>query len=117
MLHMLLAPGVAAYACLPLPSCRHPFSTVYTVCTGGAREVHKRKGEGYKLFWPETPDFVRLASKCDAIIVPFAAVGADDAYDVSLLFQFQLCVGACDAIAHRLRVCSAASPFCCTAHW
>jgi hypothetical protein len=27
-------------------------------------------------------DFVRLAARCGAIIVPFAAVGADDAYDV-----------------------------------
>jgi hypothetical protein len=27
-------------------------------------------------------DFVRLAARCGAVIVPFAAVGADDAYDV-----------------------------------
>ncbi len=29
-------------------------------------------------------DFVRLAAKCDAIICPFAAVGADDAYDIMM---------------------------------
>lgn len=29
-------------------------------------------------------DFVRLAARCGAIIVPFAAVGADDAYDVMM---------------------------------
>lgn len=49
---------------------------------GGAREVVKRRGQEYQLLWKDTPDFVRLASKCGALIVPFAAVGADDAYDV-----------------------------------
>ncbi|KAF6260587.1 hypothetical protein COO60DRAFT_1625641 [Scenedesmus sp. NREL 46B-D3] len=49
---------------------------------GGAREVNKRVGDEYKLFWKDSPDFVRLAARCGAIIVPFAAVGADDAYDV-----------------------------------
>jgi 1-acyl-sn-glycerol-3-phosphate acyltransferase len=48
---------------------------------GGAREVNKRMGEEYRLFWRDSPDFVRLAARCNAIIVPFAAVGADDAYD------------------------------------
>lgn len=52
--------------------------------SGGAREVNKRCGEEYQLFWRDSPDFVRLAAKCDAIIIPFAAVGADDAYDVML---------------------------------
>lgn len=33
----------------------------------------------------EEPDFVRLAVKCRALIVPFAAVGADDAYDILLV--------------------------------
>eukprot|EP00879_Flechtneria_rotunda_P011456 GHRR01011969.1.p1 GENE.GHRR01011969.1~~GHRR01011969.1.p1 ORF type:complete len:750 (+),score=309.75 GHRR01011969.1:1187-3436(+) len=51
---------------------------------GGAREVNKRVGDEYKLFWKDSPDFVRLAANCKAIIVPFAAVGADDAYDVML---------------------------------
>lgn len=48
---------------------------------GGAREVNKKVGQEYQLFWKESPDFVRLAARCEAIIVPFAAVGADDAYD------------------------------------
>lgn len=47
------------------------------------REVVKKRGQEYKLLWKESPDFVRLAAKCNALIVPFAAVGADDAYDVS----------------------------------
>ena len=46
--------------------------------------MNKRQGEEYQLFWRDSPDFVRLAAKCDAIIVPFAAVGADDAYEVMM---------------------------------
>ena len=66
----------------------HPLPT-YTLQVllfpGGAREVVKRKDEAYQLMWKETPDFVRLAAKCKALIVPFAAVGADDAYDVIMV--------------------------------
>jgi len=48
--------------------------------------VAKRKGENYQLFWREDrADFVRLAAKFDAIIVPFAAVGGDDAFDVFMV--------------------------------
>lgn len=49
---------------------------------GGVREAFKRKNERYKLFWPSKPEFVRMAIKHDAIIVPFAAVGAEDSIDV-----------------------------------
>ncbi|CAM6097309.1 unnamed protein product [Calypogeia fissa] len=49
---------------------------------GGAREVCKRKGEEYKLLWKETADFVRMATRHKAIIVPFGALGGDDAYDI-----------------------------------
>ncbi|GBF88231.1 alpha beta-hydrolase [Raphidocelis subcapitata] len=52
---------------------------------GGAREVNKPRGAEYTLSWPEArPDFVRLAGKTGAVIVPFSAVGADDAYDVMM---------------------------------
>ena len=37
--------------------------------------MNKLKGEKYKLLWKESPDFVRLASKLNCTIVPFAAVG------------------------------------------
>ena len=40
-----------------------------------ALQVNKLKGEKYKLLWKESPDFVRLASKLNCTIVPFAAVG------------------------------------------
>jgi len=46
---------------------------------GGVREAYRRKGEDYRLFWPEErPEFVRMAHKFGAVIVPLAAVGADD---------------------------------------
>ncbi|KAL1547406.1 hypothetical protein AAHA92_23890 [Salvia divinorum] len=45
---------------------------------GGMRESLNRKGEEYKLFWPEQPEFVRVAAKFGAKIVPFGVVGEDD---------------------------------------
>ncbi|GMP40650.1 hypothetical protein CsSME_00011016 [Camellia sinensis var. sinensis] len=45
---------------------------------GGAREALHRKGETYKLFWPDQPEFVRMAARFGATIVPFATVGEDD---------------------------------------
>ncbi|KAJ9541340.1 hypothetical protein OSB04_027846 [Centaurea solstitialis] len=45
---------------------------------GGAREALHRKGEEYKLFWPDQPEFVRMAAKFGATIIPFGAVGEDD---------------------------------------
>jgi hypothetical protein len=47
-------------------------------------QVNKRRDEKYKLKWRETPDFVRMAANRNAIIIPFAAVGGDDAYDVMM---------------------------------
>lgn len=44
------------------------------------------QGEEYKLMWKETVDFVRMASRLNAIIVPFGILGADDAYAHPLLF-------------------------------
>lgn len=51
---------------------------------GGGREVNKKKGENYQLFWSEEPDFVRMAAKLDALIIPFASVGGDEAFDIRL---------------------------------
>jgi len=52
------------------------------VFPGGAREVFKRKGEKYKLLWAKRVGFARLAIEYGYPIVPFAAVGADDAWDI-----------------------------------
>ena len=47
-------------------------------------QVNKRRGEKYKLIWKNKPDFVRMAAKTNALIIPFAAVGGDDAFDIAL---------------------------------
>eukprot|EP00897_Mesotaenium_endlicherianum_P009126 jgi/Mesen1/8241/ME000443S07389 len=57
----------------------HPEGENVLLFPGGAREVNKRKGEEYQLMWKEKADFVRMASRLGAIIVPFAALGGDDA--------------------------------------
>ena len=49
---------------------------------GGVREAFKRKDEEYRLFWPSQPEFVRMAVRHGATIVPFGAVGADDAVEI-----------------------------------
>ncbi|XAR54563.1 Diacylglycerol O-acyltransferase [Bertholletia excelsa] len=51
---------------------------------GGAREALHRKGETYKLFWPDQPEFVRMAARFGATIVPFGAVGEDDIVELIL---------------------------------
>ncbi|KAJ9562486.1 hypothetical protein OSB04_007646 [Centaurea solstitialis] len=45
---------------------------------GGVREALHRKGEEYKLFWPEQSEFVRMAARFGTTIIPFGAVGEDD---------------------------------------
>ncbi|KAK2977352.1 hypothetical protein RJ640_013331 [Escallonia rubra] len=51
---------------------------------GGAREALHNKGEEYKLFWPDRPEFVRMAAKFGATIVPFGVVGEDDLAELVL---------------------------------
>ncbi|PNX91892.1 acyltransferase-like protein chloroplastic-like [Trifolium pratense] len=51
---------------------------------GGAREALHYKGEEYKLFWPDHPEFVRMAARFGATIVPFGAVGEDDIAEYAL---------------------------------
>jgi hypothetical protein len=48
--------------------------------TEGSKRVPLLQGEEYKLLWKPTVDFVRMASSHNAIIVPFALLGADEAY-------------------------------------
>ncbi|CAN0422319.1 unnamed protein product [Pylaiella littoralis] len=51
---------------------------------GGVKEALHKKGEDYKLFWPEKAEFVRLAVDSNAIIVPFSAVGIADSLNMVL---------------------------------
>jgi 1-acyl-sn-glycerol-3-phosphate acyltransferase len=52
------------------------------VFPGGGREVMKNKGEEYQLVWKERTGFARMAMAHGYDIIPFAAVGADDAFDI-----------------------------------
>jgi 1-acyl-sn-glycerol-3-phosphate acyltransferase len=54
------------------------------VFPGGAREVFKRRGQRYQLLWGERLGFARLAIEHGYPVIPFAAVGGDDTYDVIL---------------------------------
>ena len=52
------------------------------VFPGGGREVFKHKGEKYRLIWKERMGFARLAIEHGYPIVPLAAVGAEECYDI-----------------------------------
>ncbi|KAG2498570.1 hypothetical protein HYH03_003321 [Edaphochlamys debaryana] len=45
---------------------------------GGVREGFKRRNEKYELFWPERSEFVRMAARFGATIVPVSAIGLED---------------------------------------
>lgn len=52
------------------------------VYPGGADEVLKGRGQRYRLLWKQRLGFARLAIESGYPIVPFAAVGGDDMFDV-----------------------------------
>lgn len=52
------------------------------VFPGGGREVMKNKGEAYQLIWKQRTGFARMAMQYGYDIIPFAAVGAEDAYTI-----------------------------------
>jgi len=52
------------------------------VFPGGGREVFRRKNERYKLIWKNRTGFARMAIRHGYPILPFAQVGADDAFDI-----------------------------------
>lgn len=52
------------------------------VFPGGAREVFKHKGEQYHLIWKNRTGFAALAIAHRYPIVPVAAVGAEECYDI-----------------------------------
>lgn len=54
------------------------------VFPGGAREVFKRKNEKHQLIWKERTGFARLAIQHGYDIVPFAALGGDDCFDIAI---------------------------------
>ncbi|KAJ6298841.1 hypothetical protein OIU76_019912 [Salix suchowensis] len=57
---------------------------------GGLREACHRKGEQYQLIWPEQSEFVRMAARFGAKIVPFGVVGEDDFGEVVFDYDDQM---------------------------
>ena len=49
-----------------------------------AVQAYKGKGQEYRLFWPSRPEFVRMAARYGATIVPFAGVGAEEGFNMLL---------------------------------
>lgn len=54
------------------------------VYPGGGREISKRRGEAYKLFWYQRTGFVRMAVEQGYSIMPVAAVGAESVFSIML---------------------------------
>ncbi|XP_017247512.2 phytyl ester synthase 1, chloroplastic-like [Daucus carota subsp. sativus] len=57
---------------------------------GGLREAFHRKGEEYKLFWPEQSEVIRMAARFGAKIIPFGVVGEDDVSQLLLDYDDQI---------------------------
>jgi 1-acyl-sn-glycerol-3-phosphate acyltransferase len=73
------------------------------VFPGGGREVAKRRGEKYRLIWKERLGFARMALRHGATVVPFAAIGVEDAYDV-VVDADDLMAGPLGPLLRALRV-------------
>ncbi len=58
---------------------RHNYILVFP---GGAREAFKNKGEQYQLIWKKRTGFAKMAIKHGCPIIPFAAVGAEECYQI-----------------------------------
>ncbi|XP_071695505.1 phytyl ester synthase 2, chloroplastic-like [Rutidosis leptorrhynchoides] len=70
---------------------------------GGMREVCHKKGEEYKLFWSEQPEFVRAAALFGAKIIPFGTVGEDDFSELVLDYNDQIKIPFMRAYIEELR--------------
>ncbi|RLN23622.1 acyltransferase-like protein [Panicum miliaceum] len=65
---------------------RNEFVLLYP---GGVREALHRKNEEYKLFWPDQPEFVRMAARFGVTVIPFGCVGEDDVLELVLDYNDQ----------------------------
>lgn len=52
------------------------------VFPGGAREVARRRGERNTLIWKQRIGFAKMALQHRCTVVPFSAIGIDDAFDI-----------------------------------
>ena len=66
------------------------------------------QGEEYKLFWPDQPEFVRMAARFEATIVPFGVIGEDDLAEVLFVIlsanKFCLSMMSITSLAFFLRL-------------
>ncbi|KAK3026747.1 hypothetical protein RJ639_042200 [Escallonia herrerae] len=69
---------------------------------GGVREALHRKGEEYKLFWPKQSEFVRMASRFGAKIIPFGTVGEDDICQLLLDYDDQMQIPYLKALTEEI---------------
>lgn len=53
-----------------------------TICLMTRKRV-VLQGEAHKVFWPDQPEFVKMAARFGATIIPMCAVGEDDLFEVS----------------------------------
>ncbi|VAI43232.1 unnamed protein product [Triticum turgidum subsp. durum] len=65
---------------------RNEFVLLYP---GGVREALHRKGEAYKLFWPDQTEFVRMAARFGVTVIPFGCVGEDDFLEIVVDYNDQ----------------------------
>lgn len=65
-------------------NCRKVMEAGQSICVfpGGGREVAKRRGESYQLFWKKRTGFVRMAVEQGYSILPFAAVGGESIFSI-----------------------------------
>lgn len=71
---------------------------------GGMREALHNKGEEYQLFWPDRSEFVRMAAKFGAKIVPFGVVGEDDVCQLVFDYKDQMKIPYLRNINQKARV-------------
>lgn len=62
------------------------------------------QGESYKLIWPQNQEFVRMAARFGATIVPFGVVGEDDIAEVSFPFTLNRCFTFCPVLFRTYRI-------------
>ena len=55
-----------------------PYHSLNTSIPHFRTQAFKNRDERYTLIWPRKAEFVRMAARFGATIVPFAAVGAED---------------------------------------
>jgi len=81
---------------------------------GGMREACKLKGEQHSLHWPNDPEFIRLARRFDAILVPVSCVGQD--YNFKVILDAKDILGA-PIIGQRIRQQMEAQPALAAQTW